>query len=137
MRLGKFVEHFKAAALAADSKTMEPIMKYLAVGRQLGYGFYLFCDTLTYPDASGIRKYEGGARMQREAYRVWLMGLTCNIVSCIYTLFQQNRQLREHEESADAEKAVEIKKITGYVYIRVDKIYRNVLTLLAVSGRRH
>lgn len=114
MRIGKFVEHFKAAARAADSKSMEPIMRYLAVGRQLGYAFYLFCDTLTYPDAAGIRKYEGATRMQQRAYRFWLAGLTCNIVSCIYTLFQQQKQLREHEESADAEKAVSIKKVTGY-----------------------
>ena len=112
MRIGKFIEHFKAAARAADSKSMEPIMRYLAVGRQLGYAFYLFLDTLTYPDASGIRKYEGGSKVQREAYRFWLMGLTCNIVSCVYTLMQQRRQIREHEESADAEKASAIKRAT-------------------------
>lgn len=112
MRIGKFVEHFKAAARAADSKTMEPVIRYLAVGRQLGYAFFLFFDTLTYPDASGIRKYEAGARVQKEAYRFWLAGLTCNIVSGLYTLSKHRRQLREHEESADAEKAVEIKKIT-------------------------
>ena len=117
MRIGKFIEHFKAAARAADSKTMEPVMRYLAVGRQLGYGFYLFLDTLTYPDASGVRKYSGGSRVQKEAYRFWFVGLSCNILSCIYTLNQQRKQLREHEYSADAEKAVEIKKVTRYVYI--------------------
>jgi len=111
MRIGKFVEHFKAAARAADSKSMEPIMKYLAVGRQLGYAFYLFCDTLTYPDSSGMRKFEWGARMQKEAYRFWLMGLSCNIVSCLYTLVQQRQQVREHEVSADAEKAAELKRV--------------------------
>ena len=47
MRLGKFVEHFKAAALAADSKSMDPVLKFLAVGRQLGYAFYMSLDAMT------------------------------------------------------------------------------------------
>jgi len=34
MRVGKNVEHFKAAAVAADSKGTDPVLKYCAVGRQ-------------------------------------------------------------------------------------------------------
>ena len=48
LRVGKNVEHFKAAAVAADSKTMDPILKYCAVGRQLGYAMYLSFDMITY-----------------------------------------------------------------------------------------
>ena len=48
MRLGKNVEHFKAAAVAADSEVMDPVLKYCAVGRQLGYGVYLTFDTMTF-----------------------------------------------------------------------------------------
>ena len=48
MRLGKNVEHFKAAAVAIDAKNMDPILKYCAVGRQLGYGVYLSLDIVTY-----------------------------------------------------------------------------------------
>ena len=48
LRIGKNVEHFKAAAIAADSKSMDPVLKYCAVGRQLGYATYLSLDTLTY-----------------------------------------------------------------------------------------
>jgi hypothetical protein len=47
MRLGKFVEHFRAAAVAADAKTMDPVKRYLTVGRQLGYAGYLTLDNLT------------------------------------------------------------------------------------------
>jgi len=47
MRFGKFVEHFKAAAVAADAKAMDPVLKYCAVGRQLGYAGYLTLDTIT------------------------------------------------------------------------------------------
>ena len=46
MRLGKFVEHFKAAALAADKKDIDPVLKFCAVGRQLGYAGYLTLDNL-------------------------------------------------------------------------------------------
>ena len=48
LRLGKNVEHFKAAATAADSKNMDPVLKYCAVGRQLGYAMYLSLDAVTY-----------------------------------------------------------------------------------------
>ena len=44
MRLGKFVEHFKAAALASDAKSVDPVLRYTAVGRQLGYAGYLLAD---------------------------------------------------------------------------------------------
>ena len=48
LRLGKNVEHFKAAAVAADSKDMDPVLKYCTVGRQLGYAMYLSLDAVTY-----------------------------------------------------------------------------------------
>ena len=51
LRLGKNVEHFKAAASAVDSKNMDPVLKYCAVGRQLGYAMYLSLDAVTYVSA--------------------------------------------------------------------------------------
>jgi hypothetical protein len=45
MRVGKFVEHFKAAAVASDAKSMDPVLRFTAVGRQLGYAFYMLCDS--------------------------------------------------------------------------------------------
>lgn len=47
LRLGKFVEHFKAAAIAADAKGMDAVLKYCAIGRQLGYAGYMLLDNLT------------------------------------------------------------------------------------------
>src|SRR5690349_15348859 len=41
MRMGKNVEHLRAAAVAADAKTMDPVLRYATVGRQLGYAGYL------------------------------------------------------------------------------------------------
>lgn len=111
MRLGKFVEHFKAAAVAADSKSTDPILKFLAVGRQLGYAFYLSFDALTYVDAAGIRKFEGAARLQKEAYRAWLVGLLCNVAAGVYALYNLQVAAKKQTDSADAEKAVEMKKL--------------------------
>jgi len=44
MRVGKFVEHFKAAAVASDAKSLDPVLRYTAVGRQLGYAGYMLLD---------------------------------------------------------------------------------------------
>lgn len=44
MRVGKFVEHFRAAAVASDAKSMDPVLRFTAVGRQLGYAAYMLCD---------------------------------------------------------------------------------------------
>ncbi|KAK4954361.1 Peroxisomal membrane protein PMP27 [Elasticomyces elasticus] len=113
MRLGKFVEHFKAAAVASDAKSgsIDPVVKYLAVGRQLGYAFYMMLDNLAYFDQCGIKKFEGAARMQREASRAWLAGLACNIAAGTYQLYNLRVAARKQRDSQDAEKAVEAKKL--------------------------
>lgn len=55
LRLGKNIEHFKAAAVAADTKGMDAVLKYCAVGRQLGYAMYLSLDALTYVRAYALK----------------------------------------------------------------------------------
>jgi hypothetical protein len=107
------VEHFKAAAVAADNTTMDPVLKYLAVGRQLGYAFYLTLDTLTYLDQTGIYKLQSGARVQKEAYRAWFTGLACNIAAGLYTLYNL-QQIAQKQNGDDAEKKVEQKTLEKY-----------------------
>jgi peroxin-11B len=46
MRLGKFVEHLKAAAVATDAKNMDPVLRTCAIGRQFGYAAYMSFDNL-------------------------------------------------------------------------------------------
>lgn len=114
-RIGKFVEHFKAAAVVADSKSMDPVLKSLAVGRQLGYAFYLALDALTYFDQTGIYKLSAGARIQREAYRAWFAGITCNIVAGLYTLYNLQQIAKQQAPSGeDAEKKVEQKTLERF-----------------------
>lgn len=111
MRIGKFVEHLKAASVALDNKSpVDPILRYLAIGRQLGYAGYLTLDTVTVIDAIGYRKLESAKRLQESAYRAWGAGLLCSAVAGLYTLFR----LQEKEKTIDrkeGEGVVEAKKI--------------------------
>ncbi|KAE8453208.1 hypothetical protein EG329_011275 [Mollisiaceae sp. DMI_Dod_QoI] len=110
MRVGKNVEHFKAAAIAADSKNLDPVVKYCAVGRQLGYAGYLTFDAVTYLDAAGIRKSPATQRLQREAYRCWMIGLVFSAVSGTYSLYQLRLQQSKIDKK-DGEGAVATKRI--------------------------
>lgn len=110
MRMGKNVEHLRAAAVAADAKTMDPVLRYATVGRQLGYAGYLTLDLATVLDAAGIRKTASAKKFQREAYRFWAWGLLCSVVAQTYTLYR----LREREAKVDrkeGEGVVESKRI--------------------------
>jgi peroxin-11B len=139
MRVGKFVEHFKAAAVASDAKTMDPVLRWTAVGRQLGYaGYMLFdnativsipamssaacpftglaacADTMGQLDATSIRKFSSSQRLLREAYRAWFTGISFSIISSLYSLYQlQNRSTKISEK--DGEGVVEKKKVAKEV----------------------
>jgi len=61
-------------------------------------------------DVLGARKSPATARLQREAYKSWLVGLSFNSIAGLYTLYQLRlRSLTLNKE--DAEKAVESKKL--------------------------
>lgn len=124
LRVGKNVEHFKAAAIALDTKTSptfssssssvspaaDPVLKYLAVGRQLGYGAYLSFDMLTYLDASGIRKLNSVKKLQAQAYKAWLAGLLCSTIAGVYSMWRL-REVERNVNKQDGEGALEGKKI--------------------------
>jgi len=65
MRVGKFVEHFKAAAIASDAKALDPVLRYCAVGRQLGYAGYMLLDNATVVCGISFGLVVGGGR------RIW------------------------------------------------------------------
>ncbi|KAK4158337.1 peroxisomal biogenesis factor 11-domain-containing protein [Chaetomidium leptoderma] len=110
LRAGKNVEHFRAAAVAADAKTMDPVLRYTAVGRQLGYAGYLTMDLATLLDATGIRKTASAKRFQHEAYRFWAAGIACSVVSQLYTLYQL-RQREARVDRKEGEGVLESKRI--------------------------
>ncbi|KAK0514833.1 hypothetical protein JMJ35_002212 [Cladonia borealis] len=110
LRIGKNVEHFKAAAVAMDAKGMDPVLRYCAVGRQLGYAGYLTFDMITYLDASGIRPIASAKRLLQEAYRMWFIGLTFNVIAGMYSLWQI-RQKEQNIDKNEGEGVVESKKL--------------------------
>ncbi|KAK4060128.1 hypothetical protein H0G86_007870 [Trichoderma simmonsii] len=110
MRVGKNVEHFKAAAQAADAKAVEPFLRYAAVGRQVGYAGYLTFDALTVGDAAGIRKWHAAKTLQQHASRFWAMGLIFSIAGQVYTLHRL-RQREAKIDRKDGEGVVESKQI--------------------------
>lgn len=110
LRAGKNIEHLRAAAVAADSPGGDPIVRFLTVGRQLGYAAYLTFDIAALPDALGVRPWEGAKRAGREAYRAWAGGIACSVASGVYALYR----LREREaglSKEDGEGVVETKRI--------------------------
>ncbi|MCJ1328579.1 Peroxisomal membrane protein PMP27 [Thelotrema lepadinum] len=110
MRVGKNVEHFKAAAVAADAKGMDPVLKYCAVGRQLGYAMYLSLDVGVFLDQTGIRPMASAKRLQKEAYRAWMTGLIFNAVAGFYSLWRLG-QREEKINKKEGEGVVEGKKL--------------------------
>ncbi|KAK3175913.1 hypothetical protein OEA41_007235 [Lepraria neglecta] len=110
LRIGKNVEHFKAAAVAMDAKGMDPVLRYCAIGRQLGYAGYMTLDWINYMDAAGIRPTANAKRLLREAYRFWFAGLTFNIIAGMYSL-QQIRQKEQNIDKNEGEGVVESKKL--------------------------
>ena len=115
LRLGKNIEHFKAAATSYDQKNAsDEFLRYCTVGRQLGYGMYLSLDMMTYLDSAGVWKWEGAKRIQREAYRAWFCGLVFSTIAGLYSLMR----LRQREaviDKKEGEGVVEGKKIERYV----------------------
>jgi peroxin-11B len=113
MRIGKNIEHLKAASQAADQPhgATDPVLRYTSVGRQLGYAGYLTLDSATVLDAAGVRKWSRAKDVQREAYRFWAMGLACSVVAQVYTLYQL-KQREAKIDRKDGEGVVESKRIT-------------------------
>jgi peroxin-11B len=110
LRIGKNVEHFKAAAVAADVKGADAFLKYCAVGRQLGYAFYLTIDMCTYLDTAGIRKMEASKNLLRKALHAWVSGLAFSIAGGVYSLYTlKGREALVTKE--DGEGVVESKRI--------------------------
>ncbi|EEH43690.1 uncharacterized protein PADG_08510 [Paracoccidioides brasiliensis Pb18] len=114
LRFGKNIEHFKAAAVALDSRSpaanADPVLKYLGICRQLGYGIYLSFDMVSYLDSAGIRKFANAKKLQARAQRAWLTGLLCSALAGVYSLWM----LKEREKAInkkDGESVVEGKKI--------------------------
>lgn len=137
MRIGKFVEHFRAAATAYDSKTLDPVIRFCTTGRQLGYGAYMLTDTLTYLDASGVRPSLAAKKLQVQAYKAWMTGLCFSVLNGVYTIYKsRNEEAAQTDKAVAAEKTVEVKKLQRYVHLTPNSTRGRFLTLSQREERR-
>lgn len=107
MRVGKFVEHFRAASeiydAAVKSGNGDKVAQYLQILRQLGYGGYLLFDTMTVLDAMGVKKLESIKKVQENAYRFWTTGLLASAIAGLYAHYQlRQRAVALNEKDAEA-----------------------------------
>lgn len=120
MRIGKFVEHLRAAAELYDASQKasatggDNVLQTLQITRQLGYAGYLTLDTLTVLDAAGIHKSARAKAWQTQAYKAWFVGLLASAVAGVYSNYQLSVRAREVDEK-DPDAKVESKKIEKYV----------------------
>lgn len=119
MRIGKFVEHIRAASelydVAVKAGSGDKIVQYLQTLRQIGYAGYMVFDTLTVLDAMGVKKYESAKRLQATAYRFWFTGLLASALAGIYSLYQLSQRTKQINEK-DPDGKMEKVKIAKYVF---------------------
>ena len=121
MRVGKFVEHIRAAAELYDASVKvggagdgDNVLQYLQVVRQVGYAGYLTLDALTVLDAAGIKKSVAAKRWQAQAYKFWALGLVASVLAGGYANWKLSVRARGVDEK-DPDKKVEGKVIERYV----------------------
>lgn len=110
MRIGKPLEHAQAAVKALD--VSNPVLKFTALGRQLGYAGYLFNDMLVWAHTAKVRPLAADryAKIQQRAARLWFTGIAFSIVSSLYKVVGLNaREKAVARPRGDAEKEVERK----------------------------
>lgn len=128
MRVGKFVEHIRAAAELYDAslKTSggeeggDKVLQGLQVVRQLGYAGYLSMDALTVLDAMGVRKSDSAKKWQAQAYQFWALGLLASVLSGGWATWKLRVKSRGLDEK-EAEGKVKGKVIERYVCLLVWK----------------
>jgi len=102
LRVGKFVEHIRAASelydVAMKQGSGDKVVQYLQTLRQIGYAGYMVFDTMTVLDAMGVKKYESAKRLQATAYRFWFTGLVASALAGIYSLYQLSQRTKQIDE---------------------------------------
>ncbi|WFD47310.1 Peroxisomal membrane protein PMP27 [Malassezia furfur] len=81
-----------------------------AVGRQLGYAFYLILDALQWMQGAKAVRFEKetAQKISKNAARFWLIGLTFSLISGVYKSHQLAQRLKfAQRPRATAEKEAE------------------------------
>ncbi|KAK9479109.1 peroxisomal biogenesis factor 11 [Lipomyces japonicus] len=86
LRVGKPLQHVKAAATAFDNKTADAVIRYAQVGRQLAYAAYLSTDALVLLNGTKVYALKNPQRIQRLYYKFWLAGIIFSVSGTVYKL---------------------------------------------------
>ncbi len=87
-------------------------------------------------DAAGIRASNSAKRLQREAYKAWLVGLLFSTISGTYSLFQ----LQQREQTIDkkeGEGVVESKRLERFVSRAICCFGTGALLIAVVADEKH
>ncbi|KAK9450538.1 putative peroxisomal membrane protein PMP27 [Limtongia smithiae] len=134
MRVGKPLQHLKAAAAAADNKASDAFVRYTAVARQLAYAGYLTADSLILAHSTKLLTLSNPQLVQKLYNQFWLSGITFSLASGLYKHAALYK--RESVLAAAAEKdAVAIKKIRAERAANNTQITLDVLdSSIPISG---
>ncbi|GAA6042555.1 hypothetical protein JCM8097_004664 [Rhodosporidiobolus ruineniae] len=139
MRIGKPVEHLQAAVKGVDIPN--PVLKYTAIGRQLGYAGYLFNDMLIWLHTAKViplTPVRANTISQRAA-KLWFTGIAFSIVSSVYRLVDlRRREQLSRRALGDAEKEadrkVELKTVRAQQSAVRFQLVQDALDILIPAG---
>lgn len=106
LRIGKFLDLFNAISLTlGDKSTVDPIIRFLTIGSQLGYAGFFVLDTITVFHAMGVHRLQSGKRMMKAANISWSVGLFCSALANSYVLLapQKKENQTTSKEGASSE----------------------------------
>lgn len=96
------------------------MLKFTAIGRQLGYAFYLILDALQWMQGAKAVRFEKetAQKISKNAARFWLIGLLCSLISGVYKSVQlaQRTKLAQRPRATaekEAERRVELHQIAA------------------------
>lgn len=96
------------------------MIRVLALGRQLGYAFYLMLDALQWVHGSKAYQFEKATyeKIAKNAARFWAAGLTFSLVSGVYKLYNLSQRTKlavrpKATAEKEAERRVELNQIAS------------------------
>jgi len=111
MRVGKPMEHFQAA-VKATRDVPDPLLRSLAIGRQIGYALYLINDMFVWAEKIKFLTFDKttSERINKRAAQWWLLGLACSLASGALKIQQlRGRLVKASKPRPSAEKESERK----------------------------
>ncbi|BFZ57619.1 hypothetical protein PYCC9005_004672 [Savitreella phatthalungensis] len=131
MRVGKNVEHLKAASLLIqEAGKTDPILRALGIGRQLGYAGYLTYDVANWAHGSKFVTLKNNKEISKIAARFWFTGLSCNIAAGLYKIYVNRQQQQAIASRAHTdEKNVQTKKLEKDLWAAQKQLLQDCLDI--------